>query len=151
MDLIKKRKMANTSTRNWCVRIWTEDVVQPLLTLNTSMESVQGAAWSPVSATIIASISANDIHLWDIKHKIFVPASTATSPTDTGNLMIQFTASGLNLVIGDGEGAVHVYGLQDMPFSPFYQEIALIQAIKKALVTRPELLKILKKIGKPFY
>ncbi|XP_023726258.1 WD repeat-containing protein 78 isoform X1 [Cryptotermes secundus] len=136
---------------DWCVRIWTEDVVQPLLTLNTSMESVQGAAWSPVSATIIASISANDIHLWDIKHKIFVPASTATSPTDTGNLMIQFTASGLNLVIGDGEGAVHVYGLQDMPFSPFYQEIALIQAIKKALVTRPELLKILKKIGKPFY
>jgi hypothetical protein len=65
--------------------------------------------------------------------------------------MIQFTASGLNLVVGDGDGAVHVYGLQDMPFSPLYQEIALIQAIKNALVTRPELLKILKKIGKPFY
>jgi hypothetical protein len=65
--------------------------------------------------------------------------------------MIQFTASGLNLVVGDGDGAVHVYGLQDMPFSPFYQEIALIQAIKKSLVTCPEMLKVLKKIGKPFY
>lgn len=144
-------KIFLTCGADWCVRIWTEDVVQPLLTLNTSMESVQGAAWSPVNATIIASISGNDIHLWDIKHKIFVPASTTTSPTERGNLMIQFTASGLNLVVGDGDGAVHVYGLQDMPFSPFYQEIALIQAIKNALVTRPELLKILKKIGKPFY
>jgi WD40 repeat protein len=144
-------KIFLTCGADWCVRIWSEDVVQPLVTLNTSMETMQGAAWSPVNATIIASISGNDIHLWDIKHKIFVPASTTTSPTDTGNLMIQFTASGLNLVVGDGDGAVHVYGLQDMPFSPFYQEVALIQAIKKALVTRPELLEVLKKIGKPFY
>jgi hypothetical protein len=65
--------------------------------------------------------------------------------------MVQFTSSGLNLVVGDSDGTVHVYGLQDMPFSPFYQEIALIQSIKNALLTRPELLTTLKKIGKPFY
>jgi WD40 repeat protein len=144
-------KIFLTCGADWCIRIWTEDVVQPLLTLNTSMEAMQGATWSPVNATIIASISGNDICLWDIRRNIFVPASTTTSPTNTGNLMIQFTASGLNLVVGDGDGAVHVYGLQDMPFSPFYQETALIEAIKKALVTRPELLKVLEKIGKPFY
>jgi WD40 repeat protein len=144
-------KIFLTCGADWCVRIWTEDVGQPLLTLNTSMEAVRSAAWSPVNATIIASISGNDIHFWDIRRTIFVPASTTTSPTDKGNLMIQFTSSGLNLVVGDGDGAVHVYGLQDMPLSPCYQEISLLQSIKKALVTRPELLDILKKIGKPFY
>jgi hypothetical protein len=144
-------KIFLTCGADWCVRIWTEGVGQPLLTLSTSTEVVQGAAWSPVNATIIASISGNNIHLWDMRRKTLVPVSITTSPTDTGNLMLQFTSSGLNLVVGDGDGAVHVYGLQDMPFSPFYQEIALVQAIKKALVTRPELLNILTKIGKPFY
>ncbi|KDR20072.1 WD repeat-containing protein 78-like [Zootermopsis nevadensis] len=144
-------KIFLTCGADWCVRIWTEDIGQPLLTLNTTMEAVRGAAWSPINATIIAGISGSDIHFWDIRRTVFVPASTTTSPTDEGNMMIQFTSSGLNLVVGDGDGAVHVYGLKDMPFSPFYQEIALVQAIKKALVTRPDLLEMLKKIGKPFY
>jgi WD40 repeat protein len=144
-------KIFLTCGADWCIRIWTEDVGQPLLTLNTSMEAVRSAAWSPVNAIIIASISSNDIYFWDIRHKTFVPASTTKSPTDKGNLIIQFTSSGLNLVVGDGDGAVHLYGLQDMPFSPFYQEIALVQAIKEALITRPEVLKMLNKIGKPFY
>jgi WD40 repeat protein len=144
-------KIFLTCGADWCVRIWSEGVGQPLLTLNTSMEAVQGAAWSPVNATIIASISGNNIHFWDIRRKICAPGSTTTSPTESRNLMVQFTSSGLNVVVGDSDGTVHVYGLQDMPFSPFYQETVLVQSIKDALVTRPELLTILKKIGKPFY
>jgi len=144
-------KIFLTCGADWCVRIWSEGIGQPLLTLNSSVEAVQGAAWSPVNATIIASISGNNIHFWDIRRKICDPASTTTSPTDSRNLMVQFTSSGLNLVVGDSDGTVHVFGLQDMPFSPFYQEIALVQSIKNALITRPELLTTLKKIGKPFY
>ncbi|XP_069672713.1 dynein axonemal intermediate chain 4 [Periplaneta americana] len=140
-----------TSGGDWCIRIWTEDVGQPLLTLNTSMEPVLSAAWSPINATIIASINGSRIHFWDIRRKIFVPASTTILPNDEKGLMVQFTSSGLNLVVGGDEGAVHVYGLEDMPFSPFYQENALVHAIKKALITRPELQKELKNIGKPFY
>lgn len=144
-------KIFLTCGADWCVRIWSEGVGQPLLALNTSMEAVQGAVWSPINATIIAGVSGNNIQVWDIGRKISVPASTTTSRADSRNLMVQFTSSGLNLVVGDSDGTVHVYGLQDMPFSPFYQEIALIQSIKNVLVTRPELLTILKKVGAPFY
>jgi hypothetical protein len=144
-------KIFLTCGADYCIRIWTEDVGQPLLALNTSMEAVRNASWSPINATTIASVSGNDVHFWDITRTVFLPASTTASPTDKGNLVIQFTSSGLNLLVGDGDGAVHVYGLQDTPVPASCQEIALVQAIKKALVTRPELLEILKKTGKPFY
>ncbi|PSN50258.1 hypothetical protein C0J52_02396 [Blattella germanica] len=143
-------KIFLTCGADWCVRIWCDGIGEPLIVLRTNMQTVLGASWSPTNSTVIASISGNCIHFWDLTRKIFVPASTTESPTNAKNLVVEFTTSGLNLVVGDGNGAVHVYGLEDMPFSPYYQLDALVDAIKKALVTRPNVLKALRKIGKPF-
>ncbi|KAJ9595998.1 hypothetical protein L9F63_012819 [Diploptera punctata] len=143
-------KLFLTCGADWCVRIWCEGIEEPLLTLKATMEAVQDARWSPINSTVLASVSGNQLHFWDIRRKLLVPASTTVTSCENINILLAFTVSGLNVVVGDNSGAVHMYGLEDMPFPPFYQESMLVRAIKRALTTRPNLLKALKKIGKPF-
>lgn len=61
-----------------------------------------------------------------------------------------FTANGNQLVVADVEGVVYIYNLEGMPFPPYDQTKVLIESIHKALATKPELLRKLKKLGPPF-
>lgn len=136
-----------TCGADWCTNIWAEDVTQPLITLTENMEAVEGAAWNPANSTVIASISGKDIFLWDIQRRVYSPASVHQSPTNCRNTVVQFTDSGRNLIVGDVEGNVHVFSLENMPFPPFYQEKMLAASIKKALMTRNEIVHELSKAG----
>lgn len=129
-----------TCGADWCTTIWAENITQPLITLSKSMETVEDAAWCPANSTIIANISGNDIFLWDIQRRTYLPASCHKSPTNCRNTLIKFTDSGRNLVVADIEGNVHIFTLEDMPFPPFYQAEMLMQVIKKSLITRTDLI-----------
>lgn len=65
-------------------------------------------------------------------------------------MRLEFTRSGEQLVAADDDGAVYVYGLKGMPLPPLDQTRALVDALHKSLVTKPELLKKLQKLGAPF-
>ena len=64
--------------------------------------------------------------------------------------MVDFTANGNQLVAADVKGVVYVYNLEGMPFPPYNQQQVLVDSIEKALITKPILLKNLKKLGSPF-
>lgn len=112
------------------------------------MQSVQGADWSPTHSTIIANICGGDVYLWDLQRKAYLPQSITHSPTNSKNTVVQFTESGRCLVVGDIDGNVHLFSLEDMPLPAFFQENLLEQSILKALVTKPHLIKKLKKLGR---
>lgn len=144
-------KIFLTCGADWCIRIWAEGLTEPLITLTTTMACVRYASWSPVHSTIIVSIVSNEICLWDIRRKTYKPASvTMSSPNNVRFVMADFTANGKQLVVADVEGTVYVYNLEGMPFPPYNQEQVLVESIEKTLLTKPTLLKNLKKLGKPF-
>ncbi|XP_033300963.1 WD repeat-containing protein 78 [Bombus bifarius] len=143
-------KIFLTCGADWCIRIWAEGLTDPLITMSTTMACVRYAAWSPVHSTIIVSIVNNEICIWDIRRKIYKPASVTTSPNTNRFIMVDFTANGNQLVAADVEGVVYVYNLEGMPFPPYSQEQVLVESIEKALITKPILLKNLKKLGPPF-
>nr|CAD7193629.1 unnamed protein product [Timema douglasi] len=134
------RKLFLTCGADWYVRIWGEGITEPIVTLGSSMEPVQGAAWSPSHSTVLASISGSSVCLWDIQRKTISPSSTVCSPANTHNTVVQFTASGLNLLVGDVEGGVHVFALESMPFKPFFQKNAIVNSLCKELTAKQELL-----------
>ncbi|GLH02258.1 Cytoplasmic dynein 1 intermediate chain [Gryllus bimaculatus] len=140
-----------TCGADFCIRIWQDGIGDPLfsLSLTGSRDPVLDATWSPVNANIIASISGSQIHIWDISRKISAPVSTTDSPTPitpTPRLStVRFEKSGRNLVVGDIRGRIHLFALKEMPFSPFFQEEALVRSVTKALATRPDLYKELRK------
>ncbi|EZA46852.1 hypothetical protein DMN91_010154 [Ooceraea biroi] len=144
------QKLFLTCGADWCVRIWVDGLTEPLIMLSTEMACVRSVCWSPTCSTIIASIVNDQICIWDIRRKTHVSASV-TIPTKGARLVAaDITANGNQLVAADVEGTVYVYNLEGMSFPPYDQTKVLIESIHKALVTKPKLLKKLKKLGPPF-
>ncbi|XP_054008148.1 dynein axonemal intermediate chain 4-like [Hylaeus anthracinus] len=139
-------KIFLTCGADWCTRIWVEGLTEPLITLSTTMACVRYAVWSPTHSTIIANIVNNEICIWDIKRKTYVPSSVTLSPNNVRFVMLDFTSDGNQLVAADVEGEVYIYNLEGMPFPPYNQKQVLIESIEKALVTKPALLRNLKKL-----
>ncbi|XP_031844581.2 dynein axonemal intermediate chain 4 [Nomia melanderi] len=143
-------KIFLTCGADWCTRIWAEGLTEPLITLSTSMACVRYAAWCPTHSTIIVTIVNNEICIWDIRRKIHTPTSVTLSPRSGRLVMVEFTADGNRLVSADVDGNVFVYILEGMPFPPYNQEQVLVESIMKALITKPTLLRNLRKLGPPF-
>ncbi|XP_029155755.1 WD repeat-containing protein 78-like [Nylanderia fulva] len=144
------RKLFLTCGADWCIRIWAEGLTEPLIILSTAMACVRSACWSPTCSTIIASIVNDQICVWDIRRKIHIPSSVTISTNGTRLVAVEFTANGNQLIVADIEGVIYVYNLEGMPFPPYNQAKVLIESIQKALVTKPELLRKLRKLDSSF-
>lgn len=112
------------------------------------MQSVQGLDWSPTHSTILVTIQGSHIYVWDLQRKVYCPQSKTKSPTQARNTVVQFTASGNSLIVGDVEGNVNVFSLEDMPFPAFFQENLLFDSIFNALITNQTLLDKVKHLKK---
>lgn len=104
------------------------------------MQSVQGLDWSPTHSTILVTIQGKSIQVWDLQRKVYCPQSITMSHTCSTNTVVQFTKSGRALIVGDVDGNVNVYSLEDMPFPAFFQENLLFESIFRALITNHTLL-----------
>ncbi|ENN80709.1 hypothetical protein YQE_02877, partial [Dendroctonus ponderosae] len=131
---------------DWHLRIWAEGISEPLHELFVTMMSVQAMDWSPTHSTILASIYGKTILLWDFQRKVWKPQSETQSPTGSRNTIVQFIESGRCLIVGDIDGNVHVFALEDMPFPAFFQENLLFDALEKSLTTNVALMEKLKKL-----
>lgn len=143
-------KIFLTCGADWCIRIWADSVYQPLITLESGMSAVQDALWSPLHSTVIVSTTGTFVELWDIRRRISKPMSSTKTPSQSFNNVLKFSENKFNVCVGDTDGNVHVMALSEMPFSPSYQETVLVEAIYAALITRPEVQYILRKLGPPF-
>lgn len=88
--------------------------------------------------------------MWDIRRKTHVPTSITVSRNGARLVAADFTTNGDQLIVADAEGVVYVYNLEGIPFPPYDQTKVLIESVHKALITKPELLRKLKKLGPPF-
>lgn len=121
-------------------------IPEPLFEFYVSLQSVQGLDWSPTHSTILVDIRGSCIEIWDMQRKVYSPQSVTENPQGARNTVVQFTRSGKSLIVGDIDGNVHVYSLQDMPFPAFFQENLLFESLYRGLITQPALLNKLKKI-----
>ncbi|XP_044733490.1 dynein axonemal intermediate chain 4-like [Chrysoperla carnea] len=127
------------------IRLWSDNVYEPLVTLTVPFFPIQMACWNPCHSTIIAGVAESSVYIWDIRKKTYLPASVTPSPSSARLTTIAFTTTGRNVMIGDAEGKIHLFTLENVPFPPFYQSDVLIHCIKMALVTRPDVIRLLKK------
>lgn len=115
-------------------------IPEPLIDFYIMMQTVQGLDWSPTHSTILVTIQGSHIYIWDLQRKVYSPQSFTRSHTQARNTVVRFTSTGKSLIVGDVEGNVNVYSLEDMPFPAFFQEHLLFESIYRALITNPVLL-----------
>ncbi|KAJ8941239.1 hypothetical protein NQ318_015671 [Aromia moschata] len=109
-------------------------IPEPIVDFSVTQQSVLSFDWSPAFSTIIATIRGSCIMLWDFQRKGYAPQTSVSSPTGCKNTLVEFTENGRCLVAGDIDGNIH--------------ENSLFEALYRALATKPELLRKLKKVRK---
>ncbi|XP_034946466.1 WD repeat-containing protein 78-like [Chelonus insularis] len=139
-----------TTGADWCIRIWADDIMTPLITLSTQMSHVIAAAWSPKNSTIIATCVKNEICIWDLKQSIQKPKSITALKNFQKLISLSFTPDGNQIVIADNRGFIHVYNCEGIPFKPLNQTEMLVESIKKKLMTKQNLLQQFQKLDKLF-
>lgn len=140
-------KIFLTCGSDWMIRIWIEDIFEPILELSDGFLYLQSAHFSPIHSTIIASLTQNAVQIWDLRRKNLKPASVHTFDCEKGLTVIKFSECGRSLVVGDADGNTHICGLEDMPFPPHYQYKELQTALFKSLQNREDLEKQVKQMG----
>lgn len=129
------------------LRLWLEGIDDVIVTLQSNA-AVYDLAFCPVNSTVLVSVSGPTLSVWDWRRKTHVPCMEHIFPGHINLVYCAFSASGDNVFVGDTAGRIHTYHLEDMPIAPFYQRRVLDETIKKALCTRPQLLKQLDKLEK---
>lgn len=129
------------------IRLWLDGMDDVIMTLSCPA-AVYGIAFCPINATVLISVSGNVLSIWDLRRKTHIPCAEYTFPNNIVLTYIKFSTSGDNVFVGDTSGKIHTFHLEDTPIPPFYQRKMLDEAIKRALCTRPQLLKQLDKLEK---
>ncbi|RZB39082.1 WD repeat-containing protein 78, partial [Asbolus verrucosus] len=140
-------KLYYTCGDDFRARLWVDGIHEPLVTSEPSTLPVLDVDWSPTNSTVVATIRGPDILVWDLQRKMYESQSVTKSPRGVFNTICRFTPNGRCLMVGDMAGDVHVYSLEDMPIPPFFPENLITLSLKKLLVTKPELVKKIRKLG----
>lgn len=139
-------KIFLTAGSDWVVRIWIEDILEPIMELSDGFASIHAAYWSPIHSTILASCTQDSVQIWDLRRKNLKPASVRTF--DNRKLtVIKFSPCGRSLLVGDDEGNTYVCSLEDFPFPPHFQYDELEKALYKGLSNKKELEKQVRHLG----
>ncbi|KAK5645037.1 hypothetical protein RI129_006337 [Pyrocoelia pectoralis] len=141
-------KLFMTCGDDWHVRVWADGITEPLFELTKGFQSIQSADWSPTHSTVIVNVCGNNIYIWDFQRKTYDPQSITVSPTNCKNTVVRFTKSGSCIAVGDIEGNVNIFSLDNMPFPAYFEDDLLYNSIIRSLITRPDLIRQIKKSGK---
>lgn len=60
------------------IRIWIEDIFEPVIELLNGVEAVRSANWCPINSTIIVCTTKTSVSIWNIRKSILYPASKRT-------------------------------------------------------------------------
>jgi dynein intermediate chain 4, axonemal len=131
---------------DWTIRIWIENVFEPIMELSDGFGTIHNAYWSPIHSTIIASCTQDSVQIWDLRRKNPKPASIRTF-TNKQLTVIKFSPCGRSLIVGDKNGETHVVAFEDFPFPPHYQYDELQKALYHSLTNKHELEKQIKQLG----
>uniref|UniRef100_A0A336L7K3 Dynein axonemal intermediate chain 4 n=1 Tax=Culicoides sonorensis TaxID=179676 RepID=A0A336L7K3_CULSO len=140
-------KIFLTCGADWKLRIWVENIFEPILELSHHQEPFQCAMWSPIHSTILATCTRNSVQLWDLRRKNMKPASEHSFDSTSTLTIIKFSNCGRSIIVGDSAGKVHVCALEDMPFPPHFQYDELEAAVNRILEANENLHKQFQELG----
>ena len=69
-------KIFITCGNDWCIRIWVEEICEPVIVLSSGIGVVHCAYWSPINSTIIIGITKYHVEIWDIRRSTLRPVSS---------------------------------------------------------------------------
>lgn len=138
-------KIFLTTGSDFAIRIWVEDITEPILVLEEGFEGLHCAFWSPRNSTMIVSCTRYALHIWDLRRKNLKPIIRTIGNRNL--TVIKFSLCGQSLAVGDTEGDTHLCSLESFPSGPHFKLEALITCLETILRARPDILDKIENVG----
>ncbi|XP_014270977.1 dynein axonemal intermediate chain 4 [Halyomorpha halys] len=141
-----------TAGCDYYIRLWGYGIYETyLLQLTFRNLYIDYAAWSPVHPYMFVSLSGCYIDVWNLKKKFYEPVTSIENPHKNRNLIVCFSPTGANFLVGDMKGFVYVYGLTSIPKPPEDPLKKLAEAILFPISYDEDRLKLVSlKLGPPY-
>ncbi|XP_074454526.1 dynein axonemal intermediate chain 4 [Larus michahellis] len=99
---------------DWSIILWHQDSQTPLLTFSSTTAVVHDVMWSPKSAFVFAAAKESRVEIWDLSVSILDPViSYFASPREKFTSVL-FATNTDCLLVGDSNGEVGVFELQNL-------------------------------------
>lgn len=137
-------KLFLTAGSDQKIRIWMEDILEPLIELEEKFTSSQCVKWSTIYPTLIFNCSHDGMRVWDLRRKAEKPIHIELSTTKLTTF--DFSPCGTSLIVGDVEGNIKVFSLHNgiLPSKQDFKELKKV--IYESLRYREKILHQVKQI-----
>lgn len=117
---------------DWTVRLWAEDVDEPLVTFQSTNAGVADCQWSPHSSTIFGSVTEDGkLQIWDLTVSTLKPVLSHDVVSDGALTSVLFAEESPVVVCGDSNGGVNVFRLVGVRGSDAPGQPALVSVLSR--------------------
>ncbi|KAG8537874.1 hypothetical protein GDO81_023655, partial [Engystomops pustulosus] len=99
---------------DWCIHLWRQDILQPILTFCASTNAVHDVMWSPASPLVFGAVSEDRVEIWDLSVSTLDPIIVSSANPGVRLTTLLFAKNTNCVLIGDSDGQVSVYTLRNV-------------------------------------
>ncbi|XP_051868468.1 dynein axonemal intermediate chain 4 isoform X1 [Pristis pectinata] len=113
---------------DWSIHLWSQEIVRPILRFSSNItKAVHDIMWSPKSATVFGAVNEDRVEIWDLSISILDPIIICPANEGASLTTILFAKNTDCILIGDSNGQVTVYQLDNMP--PYEEALPMLNSI----------------------
>ncbi|XP_073499951.1 dynein axonemal intermediate chain 4 [Phyllobates terribilis] len=121
---------------DWCIHLWRQDILQPILTFSATTNAVHDIMWSPSSPLVFGAVNENRVEIWDLSVSILDPIIVSSANPGVKLTTLLFAKNTDCVLIGDSDGQVSVYTLRNVSSGEASQVNALCDLIEATLASQ---------------
>ncbi|XP_072275535.1 dynein axonemal intermediate chain 4 isoform X2 [Pyxicephalus adspersus] len=121
---------------DWCIHLWRQDILKPILTFSATTNAVHDIMWSPFSPLVFGAVNENRVEIWDLGVSTLDPIIVSSATPGVRLTTLLFAKNTNCILIGDSEGHVSVYTLRNVSSSGASQVNALYDLIGATLASQ---------------
>ncbi|XP_075037964.1 dynein axonemal intermediate chain 4 isoform X2 [Mixophyes fleayi] len=118
---------------DWCIHLWRQDILKPILTFSATTNAVHDIMWSPTLPLVFGAVNENRIEIWDLSVSTLDPIIVSSANPAVKLTTLLFAHNTNCVLIGDSDGQVSVYALRNVSSLDASQVNALYDLIGATL------------------
>ncbi|XP_075011662.1 dynein axonemal intermediate chain 4 isoform X2 [Calonectris borealis] len=99
---------------DWSIILWHRDSQTPILSFSSTTACVHDIMWSPKSAFIFAAANESRVEIWDLSVSTLNPVISCFASPRVKFTSVLFAENTDCLLVGDSQGEVSVFELQNL-------------------------------------
>ncbi|XP_040264439.1 dynein intermediate chain 4, axonemal [Bufo bufo] len=121
---------------DWCIHLWRQDILTPVLTFSATTNAVHDIMWSPSSPLVFGAVNENRVEIWDLSVSTLDPIIVSSANPGVKLTTLLFARNTDCVLIGDSDGQVSVYTLRNVSGGEASPVNALYELIEATLASQ---------------